>query len=341
VADRRTKGVTLVAGRTVRWGICGTGKIAGKFAADLRFVEGAELVAVGSRSRERAEIFTQQLPGVRTYSEYAALAADDEVDVVYVATPQSRHCADTLLFLEAGKAVLCEKPFAMSVAESRLMVEAARSAGVLLVEAMWMRFLPLHRALRDLVAEGAIGTPHVLSADFGYRVPPGIPHRLLDRGLGGGALLDIGIYPVSLASMLFGSPTEVKALSTDDVDARVDSQTAAVLRYAGGALAVLYSSILGATPGVASLTGSAGRITVTRPFHSGSSLTLESAGEVKELHYPFAGVGLHFQATEVGACLRAGRIESDIMPWSETLAVMATVEEIRRQTDIFQNHDRK
>jgi predicted dehydrogenase len=326
-----------MTGTTIRWGICGTGKIAGKFAVDLRLVEGAELVAIGSRTRERAELLARDHPGARVHGDYAALAADDDVDVVYVATPQSRHCADSLLFLTAGKAVLCEKPFAMTAAEAGRMVAAARAAGVFLMEAMWMRFLPLYRELHRLVADGAIGSPHVLAADFGYRVEPGSAHRLLDRGLGGGSLLDLGVYPLSLAAMLLGSPTEVKALATDDADAGVDSQIGAVLRHAGGALAVLYSSILGATPGVASLTGSAGRLTVARPFHSGTTLALHTAGGVKETEHPFPGVGLHFQATEVTGCLRAGRLESDVMPWSASLGVMATLDEIRRQTDTF--HD--
>jgi predicted dehydrogenase len=320
-------------GEPIRWGICGTGRIARKFAADLRFVPGAVVAAIGSRTREAAEVLGREHPAAHVHGSYESLAADDGVDVVYVATPQSRHHRDVLTFLRAGRPVLCEKPFAMSAAETLEMTAAARAAGVFLMEAMWMRFLPVYVELRQLVADGVIGTPHLLSADFGYRVEPGTPHRLLDRGLGGGSLLDLGIYPISLASMLLGAPEVITALCTVDPAAGVDNQTAAILRYSTGALAVLHSSILGSTPSGASITGSAGRISVARPFHAGTTMTLESSAGVKQISHPFDGVGLHFEAAEVMACLRAGRPESDVMPLAETAAIMSIVDEIRRQTD--------
>ncbi len=288
----------------IHWGICGTGRIAAKFAADLRFVPGAVLAAVGSRSRAAAEEFGRRFEVARVHEGYERQAADETVDVVYVATPQSRHHADVLAFLAAGKAVLCEKPFAMTAAQAAEMVSAARAAGLFLMEAMWTRFLPIHHELRRLLADGAIGAPHLLSADFGYRVAPGSAHRLLDPALGGGSLLDIGVYPVSLAVSLFGVPTRVAALAGTDPVARVDS-------------------------GCASTSGVAGRITIERPFHAATELTVHTPAGVSRISRPFDGVGLHFEAAEVMDCLRDGRPESDVMPLAETLDVMATLDRIR------------
>jgi len=208
-------------------------------------------------------------------------------------------------------------------------VSAARAAGLFLMEAMWTRFLPIHHELRRLLADGAIGAPHLLSADFGYRVAPGSAHRLLDPALGGGSLLDIGVYPVSLAVSLFGVPTRVAALAGTDPVARVDSQTGVLLGYPGGAMAVLHSSILGDTPGCASTSGVAGRITIERPFHAATELTVHTPAGVSRISRPFDGVGLHFEAAEVMDCLRDGRPESDVMPLAETLDVMATLDRIR------------
>lgn len=315
----------------IRWGICGTGGIARKFAADLRFVPTATIAAVGSRTRAAADAFGQRFNLPRRHASYQALAADETVDVVYVATPQSRHHADVLTFLQAGKPVLCEKPFAMSRAEADDMVCAARAAGLFLMEAMWTRFLPIYGELRRLLALGTIGSPRLLSADFGFRVEPGSQHRLLDPTLGGGSLLDLGVYPISLASMLFGTPERVTALGTVDPAAGVDNQMGALLNYPTGAMAVVHSSILVDTPGGASLSGSAGRIAIERPFHAGRAMNLFTAAGAAHISRPFEGVGLHFEAAEVMDCLRTGRLESSIMPLSETVAVMATLDEIRRQ----------
>lgn len=317
----------------IRWGICGTGRIAAKFAADLRRVPGATLGAVGSRTASAAEEFGRRFEVPRTHGSYAGLAADDSVDVVYVATPQSRHREDTLRFLADGKAVLCEKPFAMDAAQGAEMVAAARTAGLFLMEAMWMRFLPVHVELRRLLGAGVIGTPHVLAADFGYRVEPGTPHRLLDPALGGGSLLDLGVYPVALALSLLGPPERVVAVDDRAVDDRaaggVDGQTGVLLGHPGGALAVLYSSILGKTPSGASITGSAGRIDIDPPCHASTGLTVHTAAGTSRVDLPYEGVGLHFEAAEVVDCLHAGRTESPTMPLADTLAVLGTLDRIR------------
>ncbi|MDQ1255520.1 MAG: hypothetical protein QG656_112, partial [Candidatus Hydrogenedentes bacterium] len=189
---------------TIRWGILGTGTVARAFAQDLRFAKGAELAAVGSRRQETADRFGDSFGIPFRHASYEALANDPSVDVVYIATPNSLHKEHTLLCLDAGKAVLCEKPFALNAAEARAMVTAARERGLFLMEAMWTRFIPLTVHLRELLAENALGEIRMLTADFGFRgdfEPEGI---LWNRAYGGGSLLDVGVYPVSFASMLFG-----------------------------------------------------------------------------------------------------------------------------------------
>jgi predicted dehydrogenase len=285
------------------------------------------LVAVGSRGADAAAQFGRRFDVPNVHVGYERLAEDPAVDVVYVATPQSRHHADARLFLAAGKAVLCEKPFTMDAAEAEDLVAMARAAGVFLMEAMWMRFLPVHTELRRLVAAGAIGTPHLLSADFGYRADPTRHRRLFDPALGGGSLLDLGVYPVALATSLFGAPDRVAALDRRLGD--VDGQTGALLAYPDGAMAVLHSTILGDTPSGASVSGTAGRIALERPFHASTALTLHTAAGVERIGRPFDGVGLHHEAAEVVACLRAGRLESEAMPLSDSVAVMRTLDRIR------------
>ncbi|MET0728472.1 MAG: Gfo/Idh/MocA family oxidoreductase, partial [Acidimicrobiales bacterium] len=197
---------------TVRWGIAGPGTIAQGFADDLKLVDDAELVAIGSRSAERAGAFADRFSVPRRHASYEALAEDAEVDVVYVATPQSRHETDTRLFLEAGKHVLCEKPFALNAAQGRRMVDAARTRGLFLMEAMWTRYLPSYGALVDLLGEGRIGEPLLVEGDFGFRravVDPSDRH--FDPALGGGGLLDLGVYPIQLCSLVLGTPDRVVA----------------------------------------------------------------------------------------------------------------------------------
>ncbi|HXY93001.1 MAG TPA: Gfo/Idh/MocA family oxidoreductase, partial [Acidimicrobiia bacterium] len=199
--------------RPVRWGIASTGGIAASFTKDLAFVDDAEVVAVASRARKTARRFAAAHGIPRAHDSYEAMAADPNVDVVYVATPHSRHCADTLLFLAAGKHVLCEKPFALNHAQASSMAADARARGLFLMEAMWSRFLPAYVELRRLVAGGAVGEVVLVEGAFGFAVPFDASHRLFAPELGGGALLDVGVYPVQLAHLLLGTPAGVSAVA--------------------------------------------------------------------------------------------------------------------------------
>lgn len=315
----------------VRWGIAGTGVIADAFARDLRLLDDAELVAVGSRSQLSADRFSDAHGVSHRHVGYDALAADPEVDAIYVAVPHTGHEDVTLTAIAGGKAVLCEKPFAVNAAQTERMIAAARTAGVFLMEAMWVRFLPHQAGLRELIAEGRIGEIRSLIVDRGEVLSSDPAHRVLDPELGGGALLDLGIYPVSFASMLLGTPDRVAAFATPAVTG-VDAQTSAVFGYPGGAHALVTTALDSRTANTASITGTKGRIDIV-DWADGrlpAKLTLLD-GTTQSLEFPREGKGLRFQAAEVGRCLRAGETESPVMPLDETLSIMRTLDLIRQQ----------
>jgi len=218
---------------TVRWGILGPGNIAKRFAEALKDVRGAELAAVGSRSQAKADAFGEQYGIPRRHGSYEALVGDADVDAIYVATPHPMHAPCSILALEAGKAVLCEKPFTANAAQAEQVIAAARRAGVFCMEAMWTRFLPPITRLRQLVAEGSVGELRMVIADFGFRCGWDPSSRLLDAALAGGGLLDVGVYAISLAGMLLGEAQDVAGLA-DVGSTGVDEQAGIVLRYAGG-----------------------------------------------------------------------------------------------------------
>jgi predicted dehydrogenase len=257
----------------IRWGILGTGAIAHLFARDLGSLPDAELVAVGSRSRERAEAFGRELDVAHCFGSYTELVESPQVDVVYIATPASAHRENTLLCLEAGKAVLCEKPFTVDAGEAREVVAAARRYGRFLMEAMWTRFVPATVRLRELLAAGAIGDVRCMIADLGRSSDVRPKARLLSPELGGGALLQSGIYLVSLASMIFGSPDRVRSLA-DAGASGVDEQAGVLLGYPGGKLALLFCSIAARSSREATVVGTAGQIQIHPPVTCPSSLTL-------------------------------------------------------------------
>jgi predicted dehydrogenase len=314
---------------TVRWGIAGPGAIAIGFAQGLSQLPDARLVAVGSRSIERAQSFASAR-GATAHGSYEELAADADVDVVYVATPAASHLDHVLLFLDAGKHVLCEKPFALSEAQGRRMAEAARSRGLFLMEAMWSRFLPAYRTLRSVLADGEIGEPNHLDADFGFRRDLDPSDRLFDPARGGGGLLDLGVYPVQLASMVFGEPSVVRAVGHIG-STGVDEQVAAVLGYPTGAVAVVQAALRANLTLTARLAGTAGAIELPAFMHCPRSLVVSSGAGRREIDCTWEGDGLRFQVEEVHRCLAAGLTESPDMPLAETLSIARTLDAIRAE----------
>ena len=315
----------------LRWGILATGHIARKFAIGVRASQLGVLAAVGSRSREKAEAFGIEFDIPRRHGSYEALAADADVDAIYVSTPNPMHHANALLCLNAGKAVLCEKPFAINARQAAEVIALARAKKLFLMEALWSRFLPTIVKARELVAEGAIGELRMILADFSFRCTWNPDSRLLSPQLGGGGLLDVGIYPISLACMFFGPAREV-ASQAHLGETGVDEQAGIVLKYDAGRLAVLACGVRTQSPMEARILGTEGSIHLHGPWWKGDRLTLTAGGkEPQALHLPIAANGYNYEADEVARRIAAGQLESDVIPLDETLSIMKTLDTIRGQ----------
>ncbi len=315
----------------IRWGIVGPGGVAARFAKAMTLVGDGRITAVASRSLDRANAFGDEFDIASRYDDDRALAEDPDVDAVYVATPHSRHEADAVRYLEAGKHVLCEKPFAVNTAQATRMVAAAQAEERFLMEALWSRFLPSYRALTEVLASGRIGTPLQVEAGFGFRMPVDPAHRLFDPHRGGGALLDLGIYPLQLCTLVLG-PIEHIAAAGILGTTHVDEQVAAVLRHHGGGLGIMKAALTAPLACTARISGTDGWIELPAFMHCPTSFTVNvfSAGP-EVVDGSFDGEGLEFEIAEVHHCLAAGLTESPIMPLAETLALTAAMDDIRLQ----------
>lgn len=322
--------------KPIRWGILGCGKIARKFSSDLVLVDGAVLHAAASTNIGRAREFARVQGFVHALGSYRELCESD-VDVIYVATPHGLHHEHVRLCLEHGKPVLCEKAFTLNLKQLDELIGLARERKVFMMEAFWTRFTPQFMKVRQLVDAGAIGTIGMISADFGFRAPVPLAQRLYDPLLGGGALLDIGIYPVFLALSLLGRPESVSATMAP-YPSGVDEQIAITLRFPGGALASLHASFAVDTPVEARINGSDGRILMTPRFHNptGSSVLLELPGKAAEtVAGPSGhGGGYQYEARHVQECLWAGLNESPLLPLDFSRLLMETLDGIRASCGI-------
>jgi predicted dehydrogenase len=317
----------------IRWGVIGPGIIATGFAEAMQWVEGGAITAVASRSAERAEAFGDRFDIPVRYGDYEALAADPDVDVVYVATPHSRHEADTIELLRAGKHVLCEKPFALNARQAARMAEEARNRGLFLMEAIWSRFLPAYRSLVEVIGEGRIGEPLLVEADFGFRRPVDPAHRQFAAELGGGALLDLGIYPIQLCTLVLGPIERVVA---DGVvgETGVDEVVTALLHHAGNRLGVVKAALRVGMTCTARIAGTDGSIDLPAMMHCPNSLTVSSPAGVEHIDAGYEGNGLRFEIDEVHRCLREGRTESTVVPLHESIALATTLDTIRAELGV-------
>ncbi|MES2149341.1 MAG: Gfo/Idh/MocA family oxidoreductase [Pseudomonadota bacterium] len=316
---------------TVRWGILGTGGIAHAFATALMETPGATLAAVGSRSMESAEKFGREFGSPLAYGSYQTLCDAPEVDIIYIGTPHPLHAENASMALNGGKAVLCEKPFTMNLREAEKVVALARTKKLFLMEAMWTRYMPALAQLRRIVASGEIGTPRQLHADFGFLAPTDPGHRVNNRELGGGALLDLGIYPLSIATAIMGPVQKVQALAGMSATG-VDAQTGFNLLHEGGGMSVCSCSLLAKTPDELTVSGALGRVRMDAMFHRSASLTVTLAdGSSRVVRTPYLGNGYVHEAIEATRCLREGLLESAGMTLDDTLALMRVLDTIRGQ----------
>ncbi len=322
-----------MAAPPLRWGVLGTGWIAENFTDALHRHTRQRMYAVGSRSVESARRFAQAAGAEAAYGSYEELVADPAVDVVYVATPHNYHLPNALLAIAAGKHVLVEKPIALSGEEVRRLSEAARAAGVFCMEALWSVFLPRFDVVRQLLDDGALGHLDAIIADMGQFFPPG--HRNLRADLAGGPLWDLGPYPIGLALWAMGAPGQVHAVGTP-ADADVNGQLGVTLRTDSGTLATLHLSVLGETPNAGAFVGSEALLELARPFYVPGPFTVTTrSGEVLTHDEPaIAHEGLHHQAAEVARLVADGRTESPLRPLEDSILMLDTFDEVRRQVGI-------
>ncbi len=315
----------------IRWGILSTGKIARKFTEDLKIMDDAEVVAVGSRTLDSAKTFADKFEIPHAYGSYEELVSDPDVDVIYVGTPHAMHADNVRLSLNAGKHVLNEKAFTINAQEAQEIIDLARAKKLFLMEAVWMRFFPLMARLREWLAEEKLGKIHFMSADFGFNFDFNATSRLFDPALGGGALLDLGIYPISLSSMLFGTPTEIQTM-VELGEPGIDYKNAMQFRFESGVFASLQSAMVSILSQSATIIGEKGRVTVHKQFWNPDKMTLHLDGQdpvsFEEIRW---GNGYTYEAREVMDCIRAGKLESDIMPLDESLSIMQTMDTLRER----------
>lgn len=310
-----------------RWGIIGAGGIARTFARDIALLDGHKIAAIGSRDLAKAEVFAAEFQATPLGSYENLVEAD--VDAVYVATPHSLHAENSILALNAKKPVLCEKPFAVNSEQAQAMISASQENSVALMEAMWSRFLPHYQLVREILDSGELGELVSLYADHGQPLPADRFYRLHAPELAGGALLDLGIYPISLAFMVLGEPDSIIA-SSEPTESGVDAQTSMIFSYFTGQQAVMTTNLKVRTPCTAQIIGTRGRINIDSNFYTPTSMQVIIDGKVaREIPRDYQGHGIREQAREFSEVVRSGELESPLMSHIESLAIMSVMDEIR------------
>src|SRR6186713_3597614 len=331
-------------GSKIRWGILGCGRIARKFAADLLLIDDAELTAIASRNKETLELFAKDFPCKHLHNNYESLVANDEVDVIYIATPHSHHYEHTMLCVNHNKAVLCEKAFAINSGQAKEMIKTAREKKVFLMEALWTKFLPHYKKLQELLQQKTLGDIKSVLVNFGFKTSDKSPQRLFDPLLGGGTLLDIGIYNVFITISVLGRPDSIEATMTPS-PTRVDEQIAILFKYNSGAMAQLFSSFTTNLPVQAEINGTEGCITLTTRFYEPSAtIQLSKRTPYEREVIPVenkAGLGYHYEARHVNECLKKRLIESPVMTHADTLSLMEMLDRIRKKARIEYPQDQE
>ena len=312
------------------WGILGPGGIARAFAKDLALIQGHTIGAVGSRTLSNAQSFAHDFGGT-AYGSYEELVNDASIDAIYVATPHPAHHDNVILALESGKPVLCEKPFAVNARQGQAMVDAAERNNVALMEAMWARFLPHYAKVREIIASGVLGPIQSIHADHGQRLADRNIPRLVQPDLAGGALLDLGIYPISFAHMILGNPDSITS-SAVMTDKGVDAQTSMLFTYKNGAQSILTTTMIAQTPCRAVVAGLDGWLEIDRTFYNPASMRVV-LNDGSSIEYPntYTGHGLREQAESFKQLVQSGKKQSDILSWQDTIDIMKTMDTVREQ----------
>jgi predicted dehydrogenase len=315
----------------LRWGILGTGWIAHQQTTDL-LGNGFVVSAIGSRSQATADAFAAEFGIPTAHGSYEALVADPNVDAIYVSTPHPSHAAGATLALNAGKHVLLEKPFTLNAGEARAVVELAASKNLVVLEAMWSRFLPHMLRIREIIAAGTLGEVRTVLADHNQNLPKDPKHRINNPELGGGALLDLGIYPVSVAYDVFGAPSTIRATASMTTTG-VDRQTAIVLGFADGQQAVLHTALDTLGPNRAAVIGTLGRIEIESVWYNPTAFTVydNEGAIIEQFDQPVRNRGMQYQAWELERLVAEGQVAGDILPAAESVQIMETLDEVRRQ----------
>ncbi|MFD1602994.1 Gfo/Idh/MocA family protein [Flavobacterium artemisiae] len=315
--------------KKVQWGIIGLGNIAAQFASDLLLIEDAVLTACASREKKKADDFALQYNSQKSYGSYEELFNDETIDIVYIATPHNSHAELTIKALESGKHVLCEKPMALSFSDAVKMVEASKKHNKFFMEAFWTRFIPSIQDIIQKVNTKKIGDPNYIKADFAFYGSETENKRLFDKEMGGGALFDIGVYPLFLSYVLLGNPKEIIAKAIKHKN-DIDLQTSMILQYES-AQAVLHASIVSDSDLKASISGTNGRIEINSPWYVPDGYSLIKNGEEATFSFPVLGKGYSYEIMECQNCIRNNQIESKLWSHQNCLDLSRIVEEVKTQ----------
>ena len=325
--------------RKINWGIIGLGNIAHQFASDLNLLDSSNLYGVASRSLDKAKEFAIKHSSTKYYGSYEALAKDPEIDIVYIATPHTFHFENTMLCLKKGKSVLCEKPMGMNAKQVKEMIAEAKSGHLFLMEAMWTRFIPSTERVLELIESKAIGNINSIRADFGFKGDTDPNNRIYNKKLGGGSLLDVGIYPIYLSLLTLGMPNNIKA-KAQMTPTDVDSHCSMLLDYDDGSKTILESSIKSNTPIEAHIEGANGSIKMHSPFHHSKRITLSQQGEInKVFEIDYKGNGYYHEIEEVTKCLSNGLLESKKMPHTSSLNLITIIDRIKQDIGLKYDAD--
>ena len=315
----------------IKWGILGTGRMAGIFTSELKNLPDAVVSAVGSRDKKKAQDFADRFKIPQFYGSYDDLVSYSDTDIIYIATPHPIHAENTILSLRANKHVLCEKPFSINTHETQSMISLAKDRGLFLMDALWVRFTPLMQWLKQAVDDDFLGELGMFSGSFGYTMNFDPKNRVYNPELGGGALLDVGIYPLSTSIWFMGVPDEMLALAKLGIT-NIDEKMGIVMKTPDGKISTIYTAVVNRTPGDFTIMGDKGYITVAGPWWHLDKLTVHmNSGNTEVKTFPFESRGYVYMASHVMKCIREGKTESSVVPLSETLSIMKTMDHIRQQ----------